>query len=39
MVNTDRMMLAFRLDSWSDENFFSFANVSTVRKLCLWESF
>lgn len=40
MKNTDKMMLAFCLDSWgSDENFSSFAIASTVGKLCLRESF
>ena len=34
MINIDKT-LAFCLDSWSDEHFLSFANVSTVGKLCL----
>lgn len=29
-INTDKMMLAFCFDSWSEENFLSFANASTV---------
>lgn len=40
MKNTDKRRCW--LSAWileSDENFLSFAIVSTVGKLCLWESF